>query len=308
MEFREISNRDGRRPGDVKWRPKPETAKTCKSKLALASLSTPRKRKEKRRIMEPEAPPLTEPTATAVVPDINLEAVAEAVAKAQAAPPPPLPQGWILKESRAQPGYFYYYDMETGMSSWDPPATALLQQPDDTNDGLIPVVEQQDAIASENATSTTTSEKRPVDSSSQAQQDTKRQKKSSNVNDNDDNGPTQVRVLHILKKHKGSRRPSSWRMPKITQTLEEAKEELHGLLEILMEEVDNPKELQATFEELARTESDCSSAKRGGDLGYFGRRKMQPPFEDASFALKVGEMTKELVETSSGVHILLRIG
>ena len=252
--------------------------------------------------METEAPPLTEP----VVPDINLEAVAEAVAKAQAAPPPPLPQGWILKQSRAQPGYFYYYDMETGMSSWDPPATALLQPDTNDADGLIPVVEQQDAIASE--TSTSTSDKRPADSSSQAQQepDTKRQKKSSN--DNDDNGPTQVRVLHILKKHKGSRRPSSWRMPKITQTLEEAKEELHGLLEILMEEVDNPKELQATFEELARTESDCSSAKRGGDLGYFGRRKMQPPFEDASFALKVGEMTKELVETSSGVHILLRIG
>jgi hypothetical protein len=25
------------------------------------------------------------------------------------------------------------------------------------------------------------------------------------------------------------------------------------------------------FEELARMESDCSSAKRGGDLGFFGK-------------------------------------
>jgi NIMA-interacting peptidyl-prolyl cis-trans isomerase 1 len=95
---------------------------------------------------------------------------------------------------------------------------------------------------------------------------------------------------------------------KITSTKEEAKEELLGLLEILQEEEANPKEMQATFEELARTESDCSSAKRGGDLGFFGRRKMQPPFEHASFALEIGEMTKEVVETSSGVHLILRIG
>lgn len=32
---------------------------------------------------------------------------------------------------------------------------------------------------------------------------------------------------------------------------------------------------QATLEELAETESDCSSAKQGGDLGFFTRGKMQ---------------------------------
>ena len=44
---------------------------------------------------------------------------------------------------------------------------------------------------------------------------------------------------------------------------------------------------QRTFEELASEVSDCSSAKRGGDLGKFGRGQMQRPFEEASFALKV---------------------
>ena len=120
--------------------------------------------------------------------------------------------------------------------------------------------------------------------------------------------PKEVRVLHILKKHKDSRRPSSWRNPKITSTKEEAHEELQGLLEILQDEIDNPKELRATFEELARTESDCSSAKRGGDLGFFGRKKMQPAFEEASFGLQKGELTKNIVDTSSGSHIILRIG
>jgi NIMA-interacting peptidyl-prolyl cis-trans isomerase 1 len=119
--------------------------------------------------------------------------------------------------------------------------------------------------------------------------------------------PREVRVLHLLKKHRGSRRPASWRNPKITDTREEALVALQELMEILREVQADPKELRATFEELARTESDCSSFKRGGDLGFFGRRKMQPAFEHASFALKIGELS-DVVETSSGVHAILRIG
>lgn len=59
------------------------------------------------------------------------------------------------------------------------------------------------------------------------------------------------------------------------------------------------------FEDIASQFSDCSSAKRGGDLGPFGRGQMQRPFEDASFGLKVGELS-DPVWTDSGVHIILR--
>jgi NIMA-interacting peptidyl-prolyl cis-trans isomerase 1 len=63
---------------------------------------------------------------------------------------------------------------------------------------------------------------------------------------------------------------------------------------------------KAKFEDLASKHSDCSSAKRGGDLGSFGRGQMQKPFEDAAFKLKVGQLS-EPVFSDSGVHIIYRV-
>lgn len=57
--------------------------------------------------------------------------------------------------------------------------------------------------------------------------------------------------------------------------------------------------------DLAPKESDCSSARKRGDLGYFGRGDMQKEFEDAAFALKPGEMSG-IVETASGLHLIER--
>ena len=62
---------------------------------------------------------------------------------------------------------------------------------------------------------------------------------------------------------------------------------------------------QDNFAELASKHSDCSSFRQGGDLGVFGRGAMQKPFEDASFALKVGEISG-IVATDSGLHRILR--
>jgi len=92
--------------------------------------------------------------------------------------------------------------------------------------------------------------------------------------------PKEVCVLQILKKYAGSRGPSSWRVKKISISKSKAMEELRELLAILQEGRESSgSELRATFEELARTESDCSSAKRGGDLGFFGNSRVDVLFD-----------------------------
>ena len=65
----------------------------------------------------------------------------------------------------------------------------------------------------------------------------------------------------------------------------------------------------ADFSTLAKENSDDPGSKEnGGDLGYFGKGQMVTEFEEAAFALKVDEYTKEPVKTSYGYHIILKTG
>jgi parvulin-like peptidyl-prolyl isomerase len=60
----------------------------------------------------------------------------------------------------------------------------------------------------------------------------------------------------------------------------------------------------ADFAKLAKQYSqDPGSAANGGDLGYFAKGKMVPAFEEAAFALKVGETSKP-IRTVYGYHII----
>eukprot|EP00941_MAST-03F_sp_MAST-3F-sp1_P003399 g3399.t1 len=190
---------------------------------------------------------------------------------------PPLPKGWSEKESRSRPGKFYYVNRLTGETSWKFP-TAPATRKRSNNDN--------------------------------SESSEKRRKKSSVVKSafscvSDE----KVHCFHILAKHAGSRNPKSRLQPDgISRTKEEAIEKIKLFRADLLKEKElkGDEGLRLLFEKLGRQESDCGSGKRGGDLGSFGRGRMQKPFEEASFALKIGELS-DIVDSASGIHVILRV-
>ena len=84
-------------------------------------------------------------------------------------------------------------------------------------------------------------------------------------------------------------------------TDDEAKEKAEELIKKLKDGAD--------FAELAKENSDDTGSKEsGGDLGYFNKGDMVKEFEEAAYALKVDEYTKEPVKTTYGYHIILKTG
>ena len=70
---------------------------------------------------------------------------------------------------------------------------------------------------------------------------------------------------------------------------------------LIMEEL----EKGVTFDVLAVEHSiDPSARQGGGDLGFFGRGRMVPEFEEAAFALQEAGDISEPVQTSFGWHII----
>jgi peptidyl-prolyl cis-trans isomerase C len=62
----------------------------------------------------------------------------------------------------------------------------------------------------------------------------------------------------------------------------------------------------AVFAELAKQNSiDLGSGAAGGDLDFFGRGRMVPPFEAAAFALEPGQYSDAPVRSDFGWHVIL---
>lgn len=74
----------------------------------------------------------------------------------------------------------------------------------------------------------------------------------------------QVRASHILIKHQGSRRKASWKDPDGLVISNTTRDAAVTQLKSLREDIVSGK---STFDQVATRVSDCSSAKRGGDLG-----------------------------------------
>ena len=78
----------------------------------------------------------------------------------------------------------------------------------------------------------------------------------------------------------------------------ECKQQIDAIYDRLMQGED--------FEELAKAESQDGTARRGGDLGWFGRGRMVQPFEDIAFNLADGAISEPFA-TQYGYHIVKKV-
>lgn len=98
--------------------------------------------------------------------------------------------------------------------------------------------------------------------------------------------PRQVKARHILFK-----------------LGEEALKEVEDKVREVAKEVLAKARQGGEFANLAKEYSEGPTKSKGGDLGYFKKGQMMPPFEEAAFKLKKGEIS-DLVRTQFGYHII----
>ena len=101
----------------------------------------------------------------------------------------------------------------------------------------------------------------------------------------------QIRASHILLMYRGSAR----------STAERSQQDAATAIAEIRDQIAEGGE----FADFAERYSDCPSAQEGGDLGYFGPGSMVPEFENAAFALEIGQVS-DVIETEFGYHLIQR--
>ncbi len=97
-------------------------------------------------------------------------------------------------------------------------------------------------------------------------------------------------------------KPVTWNIGMIIRNVEPSEETQKKQLKAIKAIQERLKKGE-NFADVARSDSECPSAPQGGDLGFVSRGMMVKPFEDAAFALKIGEIS-DIVQTQYGYHII----
>ena len=140
-----------------------------------------------------------------------------------------LPTGWEVRHSNSK-NLPYYFNPSTKESRWEPPSGT---DPDRLK------LYMGEHHSNGNGSS---SQQQQAGSATAASGET-----------------SKIRAAHLLVKHRDSRRPASWREAQITRS----KDEAMGIIEGYQRRIQGG---EIGMGELATTESDCSSARKRGDL------------------------------------------
>lgn len=112
----------------------------------------------------------------------------------------------------------------------------------------------------------------------------------------------EMRAFYEASKDSMAVKPVSWDLRMILREVKPSESAIAAIraeAETLQQRADNGEDFAA----LASEYSDCPSKAQGGDLGFFKRGMMVKPFEDAAFAMGVGEVSG-IVESQFGYHII----
>jgi len=112
----------------------------------------------------------------------------------------------------------------------------------------------------------------------------------------------EIQAFYEASKDSMAVKPVAWDLRMIMREIKASEESEAALLteiEALRQRADNGED----FAELAAEYSDCPSKQQGGDLGFFSAGMMVKPFEDAAFAMSIGEISG-VVKTQFGYHII----
>ncbi|CAJ1373584.1 unnamed protein product [Effrenium voratum] len=117
--------------------------------------------------------------------------------------------------------------------------------------------------------------------------------------------PTQVRLRHILLKH----RECKSTIDKVrNKQVKRSRGDAERLLRAVLEECQNDPGMKI-FTQRCKEMSECQSCLKAGelvgDLSWVKPGKYGQNFDDVAFALSVGQIS-DLVDTDQGVHIILR--
>ena len=107
-----------------------------------------------------------------------------------------------------------------------------------------------------------------------------------------------IRCAHILIKHILSSTPVCRRT---NELINRTKDEALALIKSIQVKI-----AKRNFEDKARRYSECSSYRKGGDLGFFEKGDMQLPFEEAAFGLQIDQISG-VVSSPSGFHLIIRL-